>query len=208
VSALGTANGVLPTLVGFGGTTQAGLAGTAQDIPSGRADPYFEGGLGTAMGQVMRRNFPSENGGVFMQLAIRNRQAVADQGIDQLQLRQTQLSLQKQLKQAEVDLMNVATSLEQARVRYEAALRNRTLAQELLSAEQKKLNLGGSTPFNVIRQQRDVATAEDAVVEALTTYFNARIALDQTLGTTLESNHVTIAAARSGDAGKVTDNKQ
>lgn len=208
VSALGTKNGVLPTLVAFGGTTQSGLAGTARQTSGGTANPYFVGGLGTALGQVMRRNFPSENIGVFVQAPIRNRQAQADQGIDELQLRQTQLSVQKDQNQVEVDLMNAMAALEQARVRHEAALRNRKLARELLEAEQKKLNLGGSTPFNVIRQQRDLAAAEDAVVDALVTYSSARIALDQTLGMTLERNHVSIAEARSGVAGKLTDNKQ
>jgi outer membrane protein len=207
VSALGTQNGVLPTLVAFGGTTQSGLAGTARVTPGGTADPYFAGGLGTALGQVMRRNFPTENIGVFAQAQIRNRQAQADQGIDQLQLRQSQFSVQKSQKQAEVDLVNAVVVLEQARVRHEAALHNRTLAQQLLTAEQKKLNLGSSTPFNVISQQRDLAVAEDGVVEALVAYSNARIVLDQTLGTTLESNHVSIEAARSGQATKLIDNK-
>jgi outer membrane protein len=109
-------------------------------------------------------------------------------------------AVQQSQKQAEVDLVNAVVVLEQARVRHEAALHNRTLAQQLLTAEQKKLNLGSSTPFNVIRQQRDLAVAEDGVVEALVAYSTARIVLDQTLGTTLESNHVSIAEARSGQA--------
>jgi outer membrane protein TolC len=214
--ALGTTNGLLPTLVAFGGTSQAGLAGTARTVtfgPSGgtpptcpaplpticiTANPYFVGGIGTALGQVFRRNFPTENAGVFALAPFRNRQAQADYGIDQLQLRQTQLTTQKDIKQAEVDVLNAVIALQQARARYDAAARNRLLAQQLLDAERKKFTLGASTPYNVVQQQRDLATAQSGEIAALATYSNARVLLDQTAGTTLETNHISIADARAG----------
>ncbi len=68
VLALGTKNGVLPTLIGFGGESNAGLAGTGHDVvatgPNGtpvveKPNPYFVGGAGTALGQIFRRNFPT-----------------------------------------------------------------------------------------------------------------------------------------------------
>ena len=58
--------------------------------------------------------------------------------------------------------------------------------------------LGASTPYNVIQQQRDLAAAQSAEISALVTYNNARITLDQTLGTTLESNQISIADVRTG----------
>ena len=197
VSALGSKNGVLPTLVAFGDTSQAGLAGTART-----ADPYFVGGAGTALGQVFRRNFPSEGAGAFFGAPIRNRQALADQGIDQLQLRQTQLTTQKDLKQTEVDILNSVVALRQARARYDAAVQNRILQQQLFDAEQKKFALGASTPYNVVQQQRDLAAAHAAEISALVAYSGARIALDRTLGTTLVTNHVSIAEAREGRAAE------
>ena len=204
--ALGTKNALLPTLVGFASTTQSGLSGTPKlvtvETPNGKfvetADPYFVGGIGNGLGQVFRRNFPTNLGGQFFSATINNRQAQADYDIDQLQLRQTQLSNQKDIKQAQVDVMNSVVALRQARARYEAAVRNRILSQQLLDAEQKKFALGASTPYNVILQQRDLAAAQSSEVAALATYRNARVSLDQTLGTTLESNGVSIADARNG----------
>jgi outer membrane protein len=203
---LGTKNGLLPTLVGFADTTQSGLSGTAKTVtfatPTGRlvetANPYFVGGIGDALGQVFRRDFPSNVGGEYFAATIRNRQAQADYGIDQLQLRQQQLSTEKDLKQAQVDVLNAVIALRQARARYDAAVRNRILSQQLLDAEQKKFALGASTPYNVILQQRDLASAQSSEVAALATYTNARVSLDQTLGTTLEANHVAIDEARNG----------
>jgi outer membrane protein TolC len=201
ISAKGTNNGVLPTLVAFGGASAAGLAGTPRTPTSG-ADAYFVGSTGTALGQVFRRNFPSQNVGAFFMATINNRQAVADQGIDQLQMRQTELGLQKDLNQAHVDVMNAIVGLQQARARYESAVLSRELAQQLLDSERKKFEIGSSTPFNVIQQQRDLATAKANQIAALVAYTTARLALDQTVGQTLETNHIVIAEARSGKVAR------
>ncbi|MGJ5815979.1 TolC family protein [Paludibaculum fermentans] len=199
INNLGTANGVLPSLQVFGSTTNSGLAGTARSVAgSAPADAYFVGGLGTAMGQVFRRNFPSQAIGAFIQLPINNRQAQADSNIGNLQIRQSQLALQKDVKQLQVDIMNAIVALEQSRARYDASLKSRALAEELLKGEQRKFELGASTPTDVVRQQRDLTTAQAAEVSSLITYTNARVLLDQTLGSVLETNHVQLAEANAG----------
>jgi outer membrane protein TolC len=202
VSSLGTRNGVLPNLQVFGGESHAGLAGVPRVVVTSRgvqtADPYFVGGIGAALGDIFRRNFPTERIGAFYQEPIGNRQAQADQAIDLLQLRQTQLSTRKDRNQVEVDIRNYVVALQQARVRYESLVQNRKLEQELFDAEQKRFRLGASTPYNVTLQQRDLITAESAEVGALVSYSTARIALDQTLGSTLEVNHILIGEARGG----------
>jgi outer membrane protein len=198
VSALGTRNGLLPSLQAFGSLSNAGLGGTPRTVFGRRSDPYFTGGVGTGLGQVFRRNFPSERIGAFGSIPISNRQAQADYGIDELQLRQTELSNQKTFNQVGVDVMNSVIALRQARSRHQAAVQNRILAEQLLDAEQKKFRLGSSTSYNVVQQERDLTNAQSVELSALVSYTDARISLDQTLGTTLETNHVSIAEARSG----------
>jgi outer membrane protein len=202
VLALGTRNGVLPLLVAFGSESHAGLAGTGRTVAAGgfteTPNPYFVGGIGTALGQIFRRNFATDGGGAFYQMRLRNGQAQADFGIDQLQLRQTQLENEKSVMQAQVDILNSVVALQQARARYDAAVQNRILSKQLFDAEQKKFALGSSTPYNVIQQQRDLTTAQSGELSALVTYNNARISLDQTLGTILESNQISIADVRTG----------
>ncbi len=161
-------------------------------------DPYFVGGIGTGLGQVIRRNFPTERAGTFLAPTLRNRQAQADYGIDQLSLRQSELENQRSLNQVAVDVANQVVGLQQARVRYLAAVKNRVLEEQLLEAEQKKFSLGASTTFLVVQQQRDLATAQSTEVAALAAYSNARVGLDQTLGTTLQTNHVTVQEVVSG----------
>jgi len=211
VNAVGTKNGVLPVLEGFASETEAGLAGVRRTVtetvpgPNGAptvvtltAPPSLAGGMGTALGDIFRRNYPTDLIGGFFQANIFNRQAQGDYGIDQLSIRQAQLLNQKDINQVQVDLMNAVVALRQSRARYEAAVKNHVLEQQLLDSERKKYALGASTPYLVAQQQRDLATAQSSEIAALVSWNNARIALDQVLGTTLETNHVSLAEARAG----------
>ena len=202
VSALGTQNGVLPSLQVFATLSQNGLNGSVNEksLAAGYPPPdsYFVGGYGTQLGQIFRRNFPSDRGGFALTATIRNRTAQADEAIDQLQLRQTEINNARDKNLVAVLVSNAVIGLRQARTRYAAAVKNRILEEQLLDAEQKKFQLGTSTPYNVITQQRDLATARSSEVTAQATYAQAKIMLDQVLGITLEANHVSIADATVG----------
>lgn len=208
ISALGTRNGILPLLVGIASEGAAGLSGTPRTAVSSfgieTANPYFNGGIGNAVGQVLRRNFPTNRVAAYFQTPLRNDQAQADYAIDQLQLRQSQVQLSKDLNQIAVDVSNYSVAMRQARGRYRAAVQTRLLQQQLLDAEQKKLAGGASTPFNVVQQQRDLVAAQSAEIAALVDFSNARVALDQTLGVTLESNHISIDEAREGKVARLS----
>jgi outer membrane protein TolC len=208
ISALGTRNGILPLLLGIAAESAAGLSGTPRTAVSSfgveTANPYFDGGIGTAVSQVLRRNFPTNRVAGVFQAPLRNDQAQADFAIDQLQLRQSQIQLSKDLNQVAVDISNYGVALRQARGRYRAAVQTRILQQQLLDAEQKKLAGGASTPFNVVQQQRDLSAAQSTEIAALVDFSNARLALDQTLGTTLEVNHVALEDARAGRVQRVS----
>ena len=80
--------------------------------------------------------------------------------------------------------------------------KDRIFAEQTLDAEQKKYALGASTIFLVIQAQRDLAVAQAAEVNALSTYSRARVSLDQSLGATLDVNNVSIDEARKGSVSK------
>jgi len=206
VNTLGTKNGILPTLQGVGVESQAGLAGTPKTVSLDgfieSAPARFYGGIGNALGQVFQRDFATEIVGAFDQEPIRNRQAQADYAIDLLQLRQTQLSNRKDFNQVEVDVRNGVVALQQARARLEAAVKNRELDQQLFESEQKRYRLGASTPYNVATAQRDLIGAQSSEVAARVAYVDARVGLDQTLGTTLEANHISLEEAKSGKVAR------
>ena len=141
VNALGTRNGLLPTLEPFVQISAAGLAGTRKttiiEWRTFHGEFLLRWRHEHALGQIFRNNFPSDLGGAIFQAPIRNRQAQGDYGIDQLSLRQTQLGIQKDINQVQVDLMNAVVALQQSRARYEASVRNRILQKQLLDSEQK-----------------------------------------------------------------------
>jgi len=197
-SALGTKNGLLPTLQASGGTSQAGLAGTSR---TSLANPYYVGGTGTALGQVFRRDFASENAALVFYTSLGNNQAQADFAIDQLQLRQSRLATRKDFAQVQVDIMNAMIAVQQTRAQYDAAMHNRILQDQLFAGEQKKYAAGTETPFLVTQQQRDLVNARSQELAALVAYSSARISLDLTRGTILQTYHISIADALAGRGG-------
>ena len=203
INALGTTNALLPTAIVFGTTWNAGVAGTAQ-LSNGNPppNPYLVGGLGNAFGQVLRRNFPNEKYGVQIAAPLNNRQAQGDYGIDQLQLRQNDVSGQRTNNSIVVDISRQTIALRQSRSRYSQAVNTRQLQEELLKAEQAKFSYGTSTISGVIIVQRALVAAQTSEVGAAAAYERARISLDQVLGQTLEVNHVSVEEGLLGKVGE------
>ena len=198
----GTENPLLPTLQVQLQTYNRGAAGSPQLSPN----PYFIGGYGTALGQVFRRDFPNEQGQISLSASIRNRQAQADYGIDQLQYRQSQVSTQRDTNQIVVDISNQLSALRQSRTKYQAAKDTRALQEELLASERKKFSYGISTFNDVVVDQRVLVTAQINEVNAAATYERARVSLDQVLGETLEKNHISFDEGISGVVSTKTAN--
>ena len=76
--------------------------------------------------------------------------------------------------------------------RIEASERRQEAAQEALRAEQERLRLGDSTPFDVLLRERDVVEAEDGLITALQVYRVAISELEQAQGTLLERRGIRV----------------
>lgn len=196
---VGIRNSLKPTLQAFAELTNNGLSGqiTAEGLGLGGTFP-FEGGYGTLLGQIFRRDYPNYSAGVSLAIPLRNRAAKADYTTSLLELRQNELNLRKNVNQVRLDVQNAVVGLEQARSRYEAALKSRALQEQTLAGDQKRYALGATVAFQVVQDQRDLATAESSEVQSMANYTHARIALDQALGSTLEVNGVSIDEALRG----------
>ena len=106
------------------------------------------------------------------------------------------------MNQVRVDVQNAVIGMEQARSRYDAAVQARVLQGQTLRADQKRYAAGVTTSYQVIQDQRDLATAESTEVQALANYTHARIAMEQALGTTLEEHGVSITEALEGQMSR------
>lgn len=194
---VGVKNGLKPSLNAFAELTNNGLAGAM----GGAFDPSaaaLVGGYTTLLSQIFGRDYPNYSAGFSLNIPIRNRAAQGDYVTTALSLRQAQLQLQKQVNQVRVDVQNAVVGLQQARSRYDSAVKARVLQQQTLDADKKRYTLGASTVFQVIQDQQALGAAQTTEVEALANYSHARIAFDEALGTTLEVNHISVNEALAG----------
>lgn len=200
---VGIKNSLKPTLQAFAELTNNGLTGDltglqALQMAGAGGIGYLAGGYGNLLGEIFRRNYPSYSAGFSLNIPLRNRAAQSDYVTSLVEIRQNQLSLEKNINQVRLEVRNDLIGLQQARARYEAALRSQTLQQQTLDADRRRNTLGAATVFQVVQDQRDLSNAQSSVTQALANYTHARIALDQALGRTFEVNHISIEEAIRG----------
>jgi outer membrane protein TolC len=199
---VGIKNSLKPTLQAFAELTNNGLTGnlTAFGALTGGL-PGLTGGYGNLLGEIFRRNYPNYSAGISLNIPLRNRAAQSDYATSVIEIRQNELSLQRQINQVRVDVQNAVIGLQQARARYDAAVQGRILSQQTFDADKKKYDLGAGTPYQVVQDERDLASAQSSELQAMANYSHARIAFDQALGRTLDVNHVSMDEAISGRVG-------
>ncbi len=214
INLTGAHNALLPQLNLVGNVSNPGAGGpfnTAPYInpitqqPGTRPQPLnpdLIGGYGNILSQLF--GVPNVNYAVGFQLNIplRNRSAQAAYIQQDLQLRQTELNVQKQINQIRADVQNGLIAVTNARSRYQSAQQTRVLQEQVVDAEQKKYELGASTSYLVIQHQTDLANARQAEVAALTTYALAKLQMDLATGTILDNNNISVDEAKNGRMSK------
>lgn len=154
------------------------------------------GGLHDALSQIGNNQFPSYIAGLNLTIPIRNRSAQADNARALLDERLMETQYRQQQNTIFVAVRNAQIALQQDRVQVIAAEKARILAQETLDAEQKKYQLGASTSFLVISDQRDLTAAQGTELRARINLVEAQVNYEQAVGRTLESNHITVAGGK------------
>jgi outer membrane protein len=198
ISLQGSLNALKPQLDLVGTAQNSGLAGDLNPLagtPTGAVTP---GGYGTALGQLLRRNFPSYGVGLQLTLPLRNRVAQADAVRDELQVRQTQVRRQQLQDQVRLEVADADESVRQARAAYEAAVEARRLQEQSVSVEQQTFDVGLSTNLIVIQYQNYLAQARSTEVASKGAYIKAKLALQRATGTILDAHHVAMEEAYRG----------
>jgi outer membrane protein TolC len=163
-----------------------------------------QAGFGDALSSAFHNNFPDYQVSLNVQIPIRNRSAQADNQRSILTQRQLEAQLQQLKNAALLDVRNTYIALAQDRARVDAAAKARELQQQTFDAEQKKYQLGASTVYLVIQTQRDLIFAQSTELRALADLVEAKANYERAVGRTLESNRVTIADAKGGEAERET----
>ncbi len=111
ISLKGSLNAVKPQLNLVGNVQNSGLAGSPNPLAPMPAGGVATGGIGAALGQVIRRDFPSCSIGVQLVVPVRNRIAQADAVRDALQVRQSQVRRQAMEDQIRLEVAPPLSSL-------------------------------------------------------------------------------------------------
>jgi outer membrane protein len=148
--------------------------------------------LGTSLGQFSSRDNPFWSVGGQMSIplsnkAARNNYRAAKTNKEQMGLILKQME-QRVLIQIEDAIAVVNTSFQRVQATREA----RIYAEAALDAEQKKLESGKSTSFEVLRLQRDLTNARSSEIRALADYNIALVQLSLYDASTLERRGITL----------------
>ncbi len=152
----------------------------------------------TALTQGGLRLSTIYQGGIQINLPLRNRIAQADAARDEIQLRRAQgrtLKLENDVRQ---QIENAAVALETAHDAYAAAVESRNYQQQLLQAEIDKFSVGASTNFLIIQDEAYLAQARSTEVAARSDWMKAHITLDRSLGDLLRKNRIELDDAIRG----------
>ena len=195
----GSRNGVLPTLDAVASMSNNALAGDINSLGANHSNnPFFIGGYSTVLQQLFSRNFPNYSVGFNLNIPIRNRAAQAQVINDELTLRQQEMGLQRLQNEVRVDVQNALIGVTQARAQFRSASRARILQAQTLDAEQKKLEAGASTVYNVIADQQALMAAQYTEVQAESAYAKAKVELDRATGQLLYHNNISLDEAYKG----------
>lgn len=163
---------------------------------------YSSSALGIGIGPMLQQSwvampYPEYATGFSLSIPLRNRGAQADNVRAQMELRQQRVSRARTANQIQVDVQTAVTGLMQARAQVEAAHAAADTSRVIWDAEQKKLDVGASTPYRVVQAQRDWVVAEAQELQARANYAKALIQVDKASGLVLERNHVSLDEALS-----------
>jgi outer membrane protein len=174
-----------------------GLAGPLNPLSS-NPSLALNGGFGSVLNQIFSRKYPTYGIGVNLNFPIHNRIAEADLARDQIQVERSQIRARELENQARLEIEDALIAMKRARASAEAATQARVLQEQSLEVEQAKFEVGASTSFFVIQYESLLAQARSTEVAAKSAYVKARAALQRAIGTILDENGISIAAAQAG----------
>ncbi|HAB17833.1 MAG TPA: hypothetical protein DCE44_15435, partial [Verrucomicrobiales bacterium] len=142
--------------------------------------------LANSLNQLGNTDFKSYGVGARFSFPLGNRSARSS--FSSAKIERERLILRHKLLEQNVmvDIDNAILVAQSAYERIQATKQARIYSEAALDAEQKKLENGKSTTFEVLRLQRDLTTARSDEISALLDFFGALSVLFRDEGSTLE----------------------
>ncbi len=149
-------------------------------------DPSY----GDNLSELGSGNFFHYSAGLVLTIPLGNRQARAEFRRARLEREQAQVALRNLELEITAEVREAVRRIERDAKLVENTRAARVLAEEQLRIEQKRLEAGVSTTFEVLRLQRDLSVVQSAQVRAVTDYSKAIANLDRARGLVLEKHRI------------------
>jgi outer membrane protein TolC len=154
----------------------------------------FSSGIGTTYGgnlsEMGSGDFVSYSLGVILTVPLGNRGPQASYIKAKLTADQARTSLKNLELQIIQQVREGVRRVEADGKRVEANRAARVLAEEQLRVEQRRLEAGVTTTFNVLSFQRDLSEAQANEIRAIADYYKSLANLEKVRGTVLEANQI------------------
>lgn len=170
-------NQLLPDLSFRGGVGLNGLSAR---------DPSY----GDALDNLSSGSYYNYSAGLVFSIPLGNRAARAEFMKAQLEVAQARVALHDVELQITAEVREAVRRIDADAKLVEQTKAARELAEEQLRIEQKRLEAGVSTTFEVLRFQRDLAVTQSAEVRTLTNYNKSLANFDRVRGVTLEKHGI------------------
>jgi outer membrane protein TolC len=184
-------------LAGVGGlqVQRSGLFGG--DIVSTTSRSY-----GSTLADLLGNDFPTWTASVNIRYPIGHTQQEASLAQARLQYNQTMTQLKNQELQVATQVRQAARAVVTNQKRVDTNRAARELAEQRLTAEQRKFAAGTSTNFQVFQAQRDLAQARSNELQAILDYQRSVVDLDTVQQVPLTGGAAsTVAPASTGATG-------
>ncbi|NKB88908.1 MAG: hypothetical protein GKS06_11880 [Acidobacteria bacterium] len=196
VEVAATDNGLQPRLDLVAQLSTNGVGGDliVRDGFPGEIVDVVPGGYGDALDQMFSLDFVSWRLGANVTIPIGNSGAEGNHAEAMIGRDRAQADLQRLTQQITLEVRRFARGVEAAAEAVESTRKTRELAEQQLSIEVDRFDVGMSTNFEVLRFQEDLAASRSQELRAMIEYRLALAELGRATGDLLDKYNIRIAS--------------
>jgi len=185
-------NQTYPTLDLVSSLGLNGISGEAIDITSGtvKGKSKFGGGYDNALSDLGSGKYRLWEFGFKLSYPLGNRAAKSKLAGKKLEVAQLLMDIKDLENKISMEVREAYRQIKTDIKRVHAARIAKKLAEEKLSAEEKKFEVGLSTSFNVLEFQEDLAEEQSNEIRTIIDYKKSRNRLRQVKAQTLKENNI------------------
>ena len=184
-------NQLYPTLDLVASFGLNGISGESSGIPP---PSPFTGNFGRSQDRLFSGDYSTWEGGLLFKYPLGNRAAKSRLSATKLAAAQLLMDIKDLEKTIVLEVREAARQINTDKKRVQAARIARKLAEETLSAEEKKFEVGLSTSFRVLEFQTDLAEQQSKELKAIIDFNKSKIKFRKVMATTLEEYNIQMAS--------------